>query len=203
MMTTVSRKADCYSKHDRIMMDWWQGLRSRCLGPMLTLLHRAGITADGITLFSFVLGLGFCVVYFVSPVAAFVCLLLHVVIDGLDGPLARHTDQASARGSLTDTMCDQCIVAASTVTMMAAGIIDPIPGGLYVFLYTLVVAFAMVRNALVVPYAIVLRPRFLVYVWLAVEVYLWPGSTNVLLWILLIPLAWQAYRGFRAIRSNM
>ena len=61
----------------------------------------------------------------------------------------------------------------------------------------------MIRNALTVPYQLVLRPRFLVYLWMVVELYCWAGTINYLLGALLVPLAWQTYRGFRRIRQAM
>ena len=35
-------------------------------------------------------------------------------------------------------------------------------GGLYVFFYTMVVIFAMVRSALAIPYSWLVRPRFII-----------------------------------------
>ena len=50
----------------------------------------------------------------VHEIAALVALSLHVLIDGLDGPLARHLGIASRSGSFTDTMADQVVVVATT-----------------------------------------------------------------------------------------
>jgi len=74
---------------------------------------------------------------------------------------------------------------------------------LYLFFYTLVVIFAMVRNALAIPYSWLVRPRFLVYAWFPVEVYLWPGSLDSLLWIVSLLLALKTLSGFLRIRSRI
>ena len=121
-------KADCYSAGDRIMMVWWQALRARTLNPLLAGLDRIGITADGITLWSFVLGVAFCPMWFVHPGGALICLALHVLVDGLDGPLARYRGTASAKGSLSDTTCDQTIVAASTAVLICAEFLSALGG---------------------------------------------------------------------------
>jgi phosphatidylglycerophosphate synthase len=162
-----------------------------------------GVTADGVTLVSLLLGLSFVPLFFVNPVLAITCLWLHVIIDGIDGPLARFRGTASPRGSLTDTVCDQVVVATTTAALIHMGYIDAITGAIYLFCYTLVVAFAMIRNAMEIPYPFALRPRFFVYAWIIVEVFVWPGSLNYLVQLLLVPLAMQAFQGYRAIRRKL
>jgi len=134
---------------------------------------------------------------------AFGLLTLHVLLDGLDGPLARHTQTASSQGSFTDTMTDQVVVTFSTLTLVHAGYAAAWPGGLYIFFYSMVVIFAMVRNALLIPYTWLVRPRFLVYAWFVVEVYFWPGSLNALLWLASVLLAVKMLTGFIQIRRKM
>lgn len=177
--------------------------RTRLLTPILECLTRCNVTANLVTLLSLLFGLAFCPLFFRSAPAALICLLLHVLIDGLDGPLARHRGTASAGGSLSDTLADQTVVAASTATLIIAGLINGFAGALYIFTYTLVVVFAMIRNALTVPYAVVLRPRFIVYAWLLVELYWLPGTLTTVVWILLVPLVWQTYRGFITVRNKL
>jgi phosphatidylglycerophosphate synthase len=138
-----------------------------------------------------------------SKAAAFALLLAHVLLDGLDGPLARYTDRASNRGSFTDTVADQIVVAFSTVTLIHATHVGAWPGGLYLFFYSVVVIFSMVRNALAIPYSWLVRPRFLVYGWMPVEVYLWHGSLNVVLWLLTVLLALKTLTGFIQIRRRI
>ena len=107
---------------------------------------------------------------------------MHVLLDGIDGPLARHLGVASPRGSLTDSFVDQIVVTATTITVMSAcpEQLSVWAGGTYIFAYTLVMAFAMVRNALKVPYSWVVRPRFFVYLAMLVEFTVYP---NILEWM--------------------
>jgi hypothetical protein len=61
----------------------------------------------------------------------------------------------------------------------------------------------MVRNALAIPYSWLVRPRFLVYAWTPVEVYLWRGSLDLMLWLLTVVLAVKALTGFIQIRRKI
>jgi len=202
-MTTDELKADCYSAGERDWMLATQRWREQALAPLLRSLVRVQVTPNDLTLLSLLAGLAFCPLWLVSRPAAMVALLVHVLLDGLDGPLARFTNVASRRGSFTDSMADQIVVTGVTITLMATGVVGIVPGGAYVFLYTLVVAFAMIRNALAVPYSWLVRPRFIMYGWLLVETYAWPGSLEWLLWTFNVLLAWKVLTGFRKIRSKI
>jgi phosphatidylglycerophosphate synthase len=201
-------KADCYSAGERGAMVWWQDLRARLLSPLLGFAERCGIQADHVTLASMVFGLAFCPLWLWpgqpgwAKVAALAGLMLHMLLDGLDGPLARHLGTASRRGSFTDTVADQFVVTTSTLALMTAptSTLDVWVGGLYIFLYAMVVAFAMVRNALGVPYSWLLRPRFWVYAWIAVDAYLLAGWLNLVVGLFAAVLAWKLWTGFLALR---
>jgi phosphatidylglycerophosphate synthase len=196
-------KADCYADRERAMMVFTQQVRGRLLAPLLRLLTALGVKPDHLTFMSLLAGLAFCPLYFVSKPAAFVMIALHVLLDGLDGPLARHTGVASRRGSFTDTMSDQTVIVASTLTLMWCGSVGLVPGALYMVTYTVVVLFAMARNALDAPYSWLVRPRFYVYAWLVVETYWWPGTIDYLLWVCVALLALKAVSGFLRIRKKI
>ena len=196
-------KADCYSAGERKWMLLYQRLRQKLLAPVLLVLARCGFTADGLTLVALVTGLAFCPVFFYSKPLALVLLALHVAFDGLDGPLARRLGTASRKGSFTDTLSDQIVVAATTVTLIHVDVIAILPGSLYVFLYTVVIAFSMIRNALSIPYSWLIRPRLILYLWFLVEFYLAPGTINYLLWFFNALLAVKMCSGFVKIRKRI
>lgn len=181
-----------------------QALRGRWLRPLLGGMATLGLTPNHLTLLSLVAGLAFCPVFlWGSSAVAFGLLLAHVLLDGLDGPLARFAGRASNQGSFTDTSADQVVVACSTLTLIQAGHVGAWPGGLYVFCYSTVVVFALVRNALAIPYSWLVRPRFLVYLWMPVELHLWRGSLDVVLWILNGLLVVKTLTGFVQIRRQL
>ena len=189
-------------------MVWGQELRAWLLGPTLRTLAAGGVTPDQITAASLLCGLAFCPLWlwpgspaWARPVAL-AMLLVHVLLDGLDGPLARHLGVASRRGSFTDTLADQIVVTVSTLSIMAApgALVSSWTGGVYIFLYAMVVAFAMIRNALGVPYSWLVRPRFWVYAWIAVEQLFLIGWMDLVVGGFAVILAVKLATGFVAIR---
>ncbi|MCA9023247.1 MAG: hypothetical protein KDA74_24030, partial [Planctomycetaceae bacterium] len=134
---------------------------------------------------------------------AFGLLLFHVLLDGIDGPLARFQGIAGNRGSFTDTASDQLVVTFTTIALIHYSTVTIIAGSLYLFFYTLVVVFAMIRSSLAIPYSWLVRPRLIVYAWLPVETYFLPGSLNYLLWLFILLLGWKSLTGFYKIRKKL
>ncbi len=196
-------KADCYSQGDRAFMLFTQRVRAWLFEPLLKVLATIGTTPNHLTLASLIAGLAFCPAWFWSAPAAFALLALHVLLDGLDGPLARYKGVASRRGSFTDSMSDQTVITATTLTLMYAGVVHLVPGTLYVFTYAVVVLFAMARNFLETPYSWLIRPRFYVYAWFLVETYCWPNTLNYVLWLSVGILALKLLTGFARIRAKL
>jgi phosphatidylglycerophosphate synthase len=196
-------KADVYAARERDLMVLTQQVRERLFGPMLRVLSALGVTPDHLTLLSLAAGVSFCGLYFWSKPVAFAMIALHIFLDGLDGPLARFKGTASRSGSFTDTMADQMVITATTITLMYAKVIDMVPGTLYIVIYTVVVLFAMARNMLDVPYAWIIRPRFYVYGWFLVETYFWPGTINYFIWACVGVLALKLLTGFLRIRRRI
>lgn len=95
-----------------------------------------------------------------------VLLLVHVLLDGIDGPLARSTGTASKKGSFTDTASDQIVVFAVMLALVSMNAAGAAAAMVYVFSYTVVVGFAIIRNRLNIPYSWLIRPRFIVYAWI-------------------------------------
>lgn len=197
-------KITCYSDGEGRFMNWSQDLRGRFLEPALRPLAHLGLRANHVTLLSLVAGIAFCPALLMGyPLTALVLLAAHVILDGLDGPLARHRKEAGSRGSFTDTMADQTVVTLSTLALIHGGWVNAWAGGLYVFLYAIVVGFALVRNAMAAPYSWLFRPRFLVYGWIGVELFLWPGTLDTVLWISVALLAIKTATGFCTIRRRL
>ncbi|MEM7013962.1 MAG: CDP-alcohol phosphatidyltransferase family protein [Verrucomicrobiota bacterium] len=199
-----SSGVNCYSDGEGEFMQWSQDVRGRWLRPGLRWMAQLGVRANHVTFASMLAGLAFCPVFlWGSQPLAFGLLFLHVLLDGLDGPLARFRGTASNRGSFTDTMADQLVVTATAVTMIHAGFANVWPGGLYVFFYAVVVAFAFARNALDAPYSWLFRPRFVIFAWFVVEVYWLPGTLDWALWAASAILAFKTLTGFLTIRRKM
>lgn len=198
--------SDCYSAGERAWMEYGQKLRAAFLNPLLGVLVRFRVTPDVVTIASGLCGAAFLPLWLLHlSLAALASLLMHVLLDGLDGPLARHQGTASPRGSFVDTFTDQVVVTLVTVGWLVCSpsSLNIVFGGAYIFLYAMVVGMAMVRNALEVPYSWLVRPRFFVFVALALE---WLTDWPLMLATLVVCdllLAIKCISGFIALRAKL
>lgn len=199
-------QSDCYSAGERAWMEYGQGLRAEALKPLLLILERVHVTPDAVTIASGLCGVAFLPLWLMQhSAAALGCLLLHVLLDGLDGPLARRQGRASPRGSFVDTFTDQVVVTFVTIAWLirSPGSLPIAVGASYVFLYAMVVGMAMVRNALDVPYSWLVRPRFFVFLAIALE---WLSGLPLTVFTLAICdalLAVKCATGFVALRAKL
>lgn len=197
---------DCYSRDERAWMEFGQRGRRWLLGPLLGCLSDLGVKPDGITIFSGIMGLAFVPLWLAHQSnAALACLLAHVLLDGLDGPLARYQARASARGSFTDTFVDQLVV---TLVMLAWMMTYPsnmniATAGIYTYLYSVVVAMAMVRNSLAIPFSWLVRPRFFVFSSIALDAWMGTDWTMYVLVVCDLLLAMKLGSGFLKLRGKL
>lgn len=196
-------KVSVYAASDRGFMAQTQRLRQALLAPVLQLMMRLGVRATHVTALSLVCGLVGAAVLASSPTVALVLLALHVGLDGLDGPLARARGEAGSAGALSDTLADQLVVSAVGIAAIDAGLAGLLDGTAYVLTYSAVVGLALARSALAVPYAWLVRPRFFVYAWLAVELFWWPGTLRWLHLGFAALLAIKAFTGFVQLRHAL
>ena len=198
-------KGDCYSTGERDWMKYGQQLRARIFAPQLRLLTNLCISPDHLTILSFFFGLLFAPLwymeYFWLAVAA---LWVHVALDGLDGPLARFQNSASPRGSFTDSFCDQLVVSTVTILLMIGSPgLSVFAGSVFLVVYTGVLAIAMVRNTLKIPYSWLLRPRLFLFLAIPCHLLGMPHVIPVVVWSSNVVLSVKLATGFYKLRKRL
>ena len=86
----------------------WRNVVDRGLSPIGKNLHRAGITADVVTITGILMAVGASIsVAFGSLRLGFVLLVMTGISDALDGPVAKASGAASLRGAFFDSVSDR------------------------------------------------------------------------------------------------
>jgi phosphatidylglycerophosphate synthase len=158
-----------YSGIEGKLLYRWQRIRQMTLKPIAAALNWIGITPDMLSLASVALGIGFLVGARTNLALALILLAISVLLDGLDGVLARYTRNVSARGSFTDMFCDQLVTACTVGGLVWANIVMGVLGVLFVYIYTALVTFLMLHEVLAVSSSWLIRPsRILLYAFLVI-----------------------------------
>ena len=86
----------------------WRNVVDRGLSPIGKNLHRAGITADVVTIIDIIMAIAASVsIAFGSLRLGFVLLVMTGISDALDGPVAKASGAASLRGAFFDSVSDR------------------------------------------------------------------------------------------------
>jgi phosphatidylglycerophosphate synthase len=145
-------------------------------GPLVVLLARSGVHPNVVSA-SQIPG-GFVVLALVPdhPRLAFLLFLALLLVDGLDGALARATGRASPFGAVVDQYCDHIREVTVVGGMAVWGTLAILPAVLYGLIYTglnLTIYLANVRGVSV-PWAVksyaVVYPALFLQLWFGLDV---------------------------------
>jgi len=146
-------------------------VRTSFFHPLLVLLNRMRVTPDLLSLFSLLSMAGF--VYYVptNMIAALGFVALHILLDGIDGSLARFQGSASNAGALTDICVDQGGLIIAILTLIYYSMVDAFWGAWYLVMYILMITFLVVLNRLSSPVRFAIRSKYFFYIVLLIDVY--------------------------------
>lgn len=169
--------ADCWSPAERKVKKAFEEFKAVVFYPVVFVLKKIGVPVDLISYVSMVVGvISAYYVWFDLKIAGGL-LLLSLVLDGIDGALARAMKRDGVRGAVMDCFADQVVISATMIGMMAMGIVDLVIGGVYLVMYPLLIVFSILRNIIKRPRVYVFRPR--TYVYVAFWVYAFFGMNYV------------------------
>lgn len=188
---------DCWSPAERRLKHVFETIKKYVFYPFLGLFSWLRISANMISYASAMCGLIATYYMWIDMHQAAIFLIVSVVLDGIDGSLARFTHQSSPQGSLTDAFTDQVTISATTIGMIANGVIDIVWGGVYLVLYPVLILFSILKNSLGTPNQYVFRPRFIMYVFFLWYVYSGQNIINyALIPVVLVLMSYVLYDFF-------
>lgn len=171
----MSEHLHYFSGSERAKQQRFSDARTRFFGPLLPLLTRLRCTPDSLSFLSLLSMAGF--VYFLpeSIGAAMAFVALHVLLDALDGPLARHQGNASNAGAFTDICVDQAGLAVAVLSLLFYGMLPEFFAAAYLASYLVMIVFLVLLNRLGSPVRFVLRSKYFFYLLIPVEYLVFPG----------------------------
>lgn len=159
----LENQAEIYSRVDNEAYLRVQHFREKALLPLVKLLTKVGLRADHITLIGFLLLIGLMIYAVTAPLLASLFLLLHVLLDGLDGVMARYQKTADSAGEFVDTVADYSGMAVVMIILSGYDLLDPWWALVYVFLYIVMAVFVIARYLLGVPAKFIARNKYIIY----------------------------------------
>lgn len=159
------------------------------LRPLLQFLTVFGVRPVSVTLVSaLVVMIGLGHVLWTGQIRFFLWWIwLHVLLDSIDGALARYQGIASFTGALEDLVSDTFGIIVVGTMLGYFGLVMPSVAVLFSTLYVALHAFTFTEGALGSPGDVVFRPRVIVYLVMTIDVIY---GTSVTAWLvpLLLPI---------------
>ena len=157
-----------FSAKEKKSINRFKNLRTKTFLPISKFLMKIGMTPDLLSYIGLLLLIVFIVYVLKNPILAAIMLLVHVIIDGFDGPLARLMKKAGDSGAFTDIICDHTGMAIVVITLIFVKLVNPWIAAIYIYIYTIMIIFVIVRNRMKKPAKIIIRTKYYVYILFAI-----------------------------------
>jgi len=164
---------DSYSSLERRFLNRGRRLLLTLLKPAVSLLAALHIPPNAVSMAQ--IGVGMVIVFTMPsyPRLTFSLFLLTLVLDSLDGTLARHTGRSSSFGAFLDQFCDHVREVLVIAALARVGALNPFPAVLYAITYPALNLTLFLCNYYQVPLPVALKSYLVVYP--ALFTYLWFG----------------------------
>jgi len=160
-----------YSSGEQRIMHAWQQRKDAWLWPITKALHTLGITPTIVSLLGVVFAwAGLYFSWRLQDGRYFVIALwLHVLLDGLDGALARNHKLTTEHGDVIDIAADLDVALAALLFMWFTSTISLTVLTATAVGYTALLSIGLVRNRRGIPYVFMPRGRLVFYILLTID----------------------------------
>ena len=147
---------DSFSQMERVVLGAFRRWVSIALRPVVLLLQETGVKPTAVSLSQIPLGFTAAALIVPAPYAALALFLVTLLLDAIDGALARATHQVSAFGALADQVADHIRELTIIGGLVAAGALRGEIGVAYAALYPLsnFMVYASNRHGARIPLAV-------------------------------------------------
>ena len=185
---TNKKDFDDNSIYGKFEMEYMVGIRKskeKIFLPILKFLNKLKINANHV---SFISALTTVVtfslaIYFVQPLIFIIGIWIHMLLDGIDGALARYQKTASVKGTLVDVFGDQFGITLMCVFVVYFSLANIINISVFFVLYTIVIIFSFYFLYKKSRFEIVIRPRIFFYYAATIDVLIYLRFTDIIVLI--------------------
>ena len=164
---------DSYSSFERRFLAPGRRLSLAIMRPLVLILARLGVAPNAVSLSQIAIGVAIFFLITPYPRLAFILMALSLVVDGLDGALARHTGRATPFGALVDQYADHVREILVVAGLAYAGALNGAWAALYALAYPGLNLTLLLCNSYRVPVPVAIKTYLIFYP--ALFLYLWLG----------------------------
>lgn len=197
---------DSYSQLERLWVDPARKILLVLYTPLVRALAALRVPPNAVSLSQIVVGAIVVAVMPTQPRAAFLLFIAAIMLDGVDGALARATNRSNAFGALFDQYCDHIREVMVVAGLALYGALNPFLAGLYGLTYPAFNLTIYLCNFYKSPLPVAIKSYMIVYP--AIFAYLWfqtnfldaaVGLSITLMWIVIAQGLWM----LRSVMNNL
>lgn len=191
-----------YGKFEMKYLMQTRETKNKLLLPILKVLDKLKIKSDHVSYvsaFSAICALTLTI-YFNQPIIFAIGIWLHMLLDGIDGALARFQKNNSIRGTYIDVICDQVGITTALIFVLYFNIANPINITVFYIFYAIVLIISIYLLYRKSRYEIVYRPRIFFYYALTIDALIFIRFTEIVVFISNILLFVAIILGFYQIK---
>jgi phosphatidylglycerophosphate synthase len=165
---TEKNKLSIFSEKENSFYLKCRNGREKVLMPIAAAIANTGISASYITFAGLLLMVPFVYFFRFNPWFSLIFLLLSLLLDSIDGTVARLQKADSERGAFNDFIADYTVYMIVFLTMLFYGLLNPFWATFHTFNYLtmqMLVIYANYKEIEVFP---VIRSKFLVYLFFVI-----------------------------------
>ncbi len=193
----MNRPPGSYSTLERLLLRPLRGAAAPVFGGTARLLQRLGVAPNAVSLAQIPVGVLAAWQIGQNPVLALALLVLALLLDGLDGTLARISGRASGYGALVDQCADHVRELTIIAGFAAAGLIPGAVATMYAAAYPLLNALLWIgdRHGRVAPVSAKVWITFYPFIalWALAGINWLEAAASVSAALLLLSSAWQLW----------
>jgi len=156
-------KLNIFSKEEERYYHAFQKFRDHLLMPLCKILASWKVKPEYVSFLGFFMIVPFVLFFPTNPWLSAIALFINVLLDCLDGPLARYTHTVTARGALIDLSCDYGSFCVVFVTLLVYRLTTAYWALFYILMYGLMlyqVTYCRKKNIHFFP---VIRSKYYLY----------------------------------------
>lgn len=153
--------------------------RTRYLSPVLSLLTLAGVKPNILTAASVIVVSGYLYFLPTNTLLAMSFVGASVLIDGIDGALARFQNRVTKFGAVLDSLADHAVFSIVMLGLIGNGMINPLWGALYLLAYNTMIILVVVLNAMQRPLRFFIPTKYIFFLAILINAYVLPGVLDI------------------------
>ncbi len=197
------RKFAVHAEEEKAIYNIVRDVKEFLFSPIADWLADNAVKPEHLSYLGLLMVAPFVFFFHFNPWISFFFLLIHVLLDGLDGSVARIQKQDGESGAFIDMVCDYSFFYISFVTFVYYGFVNGFYGLIFTIVYMALQGFVSLGIIKRIKLFYILRPKLLVYMFFLIYLITGLNYMNEFVVLMIIYLTISLFFIFNKIKCSL